>query len=159
MYALAKGGFTQSYTYFAWRHSKWEFTEYLRELTRPPVSDFYRPNFWPNTPDILPGDLQFGGRHAFVQRLILAATLSSNYGIYGPPFELMEHVARPGSEEYVDNEKYQLRAWDIDRADSLRDVIAPCESHPPGEPGAAGQSHHVSPDRQRAAPRLQQAER
>ncbi len=123
MYALAKGGFTQSYTYFAWRHSKWEFTEYLRELTRPPVSDFYRPNFWPNTPDILTEELQFGGRNAFVQRLILAATLSSNYGIYGPPFELMEHVARPGSEEYLDNEKYQLRAWDIDRPDSLRDVI------------------------------------
>jgi len=124
MYALAKGGFTQSYTYFAWRHSKWEFTEYLQELTRPPVSDFYRPNFWPNTPDILTEELQFGGRNAFVQRLILAATLSSNYGIYGPPFELMEHVARPGAEEYLDNEKYQLRTWDIDRPDSLRDVIA-----------------------------------
>jgi starch synthase (maltosyl-transferring) len=124
MYALAKGGFTQSYTYFAWRHSKWEFTEYLQELTRPPVSDFYRPNFWPNTPDILTEELQFGGRNAFVQRLILAATLSSNYGIYGPPFELMEHIARPGAEEYLDNEKYQLRTWDIDRPDSLRDVIA-----------------------------------
>jgi starch synthase (maltosyl-transferring) len=124
MYALAKGGFTQSYTYFAWRHSKGEFTEYLQELTRPPVSEFYRPNFWPNTPDILTEELQFGGRNAFVQRLILAATLSSNYGIYGPPFELMEHVARPGAEEYLDNEKYQLRAWDIDRPDSLRDVIA-----------------------------------
>jgi starch synthase (maltosyl-transferring) len=124
MYALAKGGFTQSYTYFAWRHSKWEFTEYLKELTRPPVVEFYRPNFWPNTPDILPEDLQFGGRPAFVLRLLLAATLSSNYGIYGPPFELMEHDARPGSEEYADNEKYQLRAWDLDRGDSLRELIA-----------------------------------
>ena len=124
MYALARAGFTQSYTYFAWRQSRWEFTEYLRELTRPPVADFYRPNFWPNTPDILPENLQFGGRAAFVQRLILAATLSSNYGIYGPPFELMESVARPGTEEYLDNEKYQLRTWDIDRADSLRDLIA-----------------------------------
>jgi starch synthase (maltosyl-transferring) len=123
MYALAKGGFTQSYTYFAWRHSKGEFTEYLEELTRPPVSEFYRPNFWPNTPDILTEHLQFGGRPAFVQRLILAATLSSNYGIYGPPFELMEHDARPGAEEYLDNEKYQLRAWEIDRPDSLRDLI------------------------------------
>jgi starch synthase (maltosyl-transferring) len=124
MYALAKVGFTQSYTYFAWRHSKWEFTQYLQELTRPPVADFYRPNFWPNTPDILPEHLQFGGRPAFVQRLVLAATMSSNYGIYGPPFELMEHVAREGTEEYVDNEKYQIRTWDIDRKDSLRDVIA-----------------------------------
>jgi starch synthase (maltosyl-transferring) len=124
MYALAKVGFTQSYTYFAWRHSKSEFTQYLQELTRPPVADFYRPNFWPNTPDILPEHLQFGGRPAFVQRLVLAATLSSNYGIYGPPFELMEHVAREGTEEYVDNEKYQIRSWDIDRKDSLRDVIA-----------------------------------
>jgi starch synthase (maltosyl-transferring) len=124
MFSLAKVGFTQSYTYFSWRHSKWEFTEYMRELVRPPVSDFFRPNFWPNTPDILPENLQFGGRPAFIQRLLLAATLSSNYGIYGPPFELQEHVARSGTEEYVDNEKYQLRAWDIDRTDSLRDVIA-----------------------------------
>jgi starch synthase (maltosyl-transferring) len=124
MYALAKAGFTQSYTYFAWRHSKGEFTEYMRELTRPTVSDFYRPNFWPNTPDILTEHLQFGGRAAFVQRLLLAATLSSNYGIYGPPFELMENAARPGAEEYLDNEKYQVRSWDLDRPDSLRDVIA-----------------------------------
>ncbi|HEX3769492.1 MAG TPA: alpha-1,4-glucan--maltose-1-phosphate maltosyltransferase [Polyangiaceae bacterium] len=124
MYALAKAGFSQSYTYFAWRHSKWEFTEYMKELTRPPVVDFYRPNFWPNTPDILPENLQFGGRSGFMLRLLLAATLSSSYGIYGPAFELLEHVAREGSEEYVDNEKYQLRAWDVDRDDSLRDVIA-----------------------------------
>jgi starch synthase (maltosyl-transferring) len=124
MYALAKGGFTQSYTYFAWRHSKWEFTEYLKELTRPPVVDFYRPNFWPNTPDILPENLQFGGRSGFMLRLVLAATLSSNYGIYGPAFELMDRVARPDSEEYIDNEKFQLRTWELDRDDSLRDVIA-----------------------------------
>jgi starch synthase (maltosyl-transferring) len=124
MYALAKSGFTQSYTYFTWRHSKREFVEYMQELTRPPVSDFFRPNFWPNTPDILPEHLQFGNRATFVQRLILAATLSSNYGIYGPPFELMERAARAGSEEYADNEKYQLRAWDLDREDSLRDVVA-----------------------------------
>jgi starch synthase (maltosyl-transferring) len=123
MYALAKGGFTQSYTYFAWRHSKAEFTEYLTELTRPPVVDFYRPNFWPNTPDILPENLQFGGRSGFMLRLVLAATLSSSYGIYGPAFELMEHVARADSEEYVDNEKFQLRTWDLDRDDSLREVI------------------------------------
>jgi starch synthase (maltosyl-transferring) len=124
MYALAKSGFSQSYTYFTWRHTKAELTKYMTELTRPPVSDFYRPNFWPNTPDILPEHLQFGGRAVFVQRLLLAATLSSSYGIYGPAYELMEHVARRGSEEYIDNEKYELRSWDIEREDSLRDLIA-----------------------------------
>ncbi len=123
MYALAKGGFSQSYTYFTWRHTKEEFTKYLQELARPPVSDFYRPNFWPNTPDILPEHLQYGGRPVFLQRIVLAATLSSNWGIYGPAFELMEHVARPGAEEYIDNEKFQLRTWNLESEDSLRDVI------------------------------------
>ena len=123
MYSLAKAGFSQSYTYFTWRHTKEEFTQYLRELSTPPVSDFFRPNFWPNTPDILPEHLQFGGKAMFVQRLVLASMLSASYGIYGPPFELMEHVARPGAEEYIDNEKFQLRAWDIERPDSLRDLI------------------------------------
>ena len=123
MYALAKGGFSQSYTYFTWRHTKDEFTKYLQELAKPPVSDFYRPNFWPNTPDILPEHLQYGGRPVFLQRIVLAATLSSNWGIYGPAFELMEHVARPGAEEYIDNEKFQLRTWDLESEDSLRDVI------------------------------------
>jgi starch synthase (maltosyl-transferring) len=124
MYALAKGGFTQSYTYFTWRHTKHEFTTYLNELSRPPVSDFYRPNFWPNTPDILPEHLQYGNRAIFVQRLILASMLSSSYGMYGPAFELMEKIPRPGSEEYIDNEKYELKDWKLDREDSLRDVIA-----------------------------------
>jgi starch synthase (maltosyl-transferring) len=124
MYALAKGGFSQSYTYFAWRTTQAEFRDYLTEITRPPVSHFYRPNFWPQTPDILPEHLQFGGRATFLQRLILAATLSSNYGIYGPAFELLEKTARPGSEEYLDNEKFQLRAWDLDKEDSLREEIA-----------------------------------
>ena len=124
MYALAKGGFTQSYTYFTWRNTKQELEAYLRELTKPPVSDHYRPNFWPNTPDILPEHLQHGGRPMFLLRLVLAATLSSNYGMYGPPFELMEHVARPGAEEYIDNEKFQLRSWNLDDPSSLRDVIA-----------------------------------
>ncbi len=123
MYALAKRGFSQSYTYFTWRTTKHELTRYLTELVHPPVSEFFRPAFWPNTPDILPEHLQFGGRPMFLQRLILAATLSSTYGIYGPAFELMEHVARPGSEEYIDNEKYELKSWDIDDPDSLRDVI------------------------------------
>jgi starch synthase (maltosyl-transferring) len=124
MYALAKRGFSQSYTYFTWRQSKPEFTAYMTELTRPPIVEFFRPNFWPNTPDILPEHLQYGGRAAFVQRLVLAATLSSNFGIYGPPFELMEHEARAGAEEYADNEKYEIRVWDLDGRDSLRDVIA-----------------------------------
>ncbi|MBW3661308.1 MAG: alpha-1,4-glucan--maltose-1-phosphate maltosyltransferase, partial [Gemmatimonadetes bacterium] len=125
MYRLAKLGFTQSYTYFAWRNSKRELEEYAREVSRPPVSDYFRPSFWPNTPDILTEALQTGGRPAFMARLVLAATLSSNYGIYGPAFELMESEPRePGGEEYLDSEKYQIRDWDLDRDDSLRGFIA-----------------------------------
>lgn len=112
MYRLAKGGYNQSYTYFAWRNTKWELTEYFEEITKPPVSDFFRPNAWPNTPDILTEFLQYGGRPAFVQRLILAATLSANYGIYGPVYERYFHIAREhGSEEYLDSEKYEVRHW------------------------------------------------
>jgi starch synthase (maltosyl-transferring) len=123
MYALAKLGFSQSYTYFTWRNSKYELTTYLTELTKTDVAEFFRPNFWPNTPDILPEHLQYGGRAAFMARLILAATLSSNYGIYGPAFELMERVARPEAEEYLDNEKYEIKHWHVDRPDSLRMLI------------------------------------
>jgi starch synthase (maltosyl-transferring) len=124
MYALAKLGFSQSYTYFTWRHTGRELAEYVREISRPPVSDFFRPNFWPNTPDILPEHLQHAGRSAFALRLVLAAMLSSNYGVYGPAYELMENVPRGGVEEYIDNEKYQLRSWDIQRHDSLRALIS-----------------------------------
>ncbi|MGB6603060.1 MAG: alpha-1,4-glucan--maltose-1-phosphate maltosyltransferase [Steroidobacteraceae bacterium] len=125
MYRLAKAGFTQSYTYFTWRNTRQELISYFTELGAAPVRDFFRPSLWPNTPDILPEYLQFGGRPAFAVRLVLAATLGANYGIYGPAFELMEHVPRePGSEEYLDSEKYQLRHWDLDRPDSLRDFIA-----------------------------------
>jgi len=125
MYRLAKLGFTQSYTYFAWRNAKWELTDYMRELTRPPVVEFYRPSFWPNTPDILTVRLREGGRPAFVSRLVLAGTLSSNYGIYGPAYELMEASPRePSSEEYLDAEKYEIKDWDLDRPDSLREVVA-----------------------------------
>ncbi|HEY8077184.1 MAG TPA: alpha-1,4-glucan--maltose-1-phosphate maltosyltransferase, partial [Labilithrix sp.] len=123
MYALAKGGFSQSYTYFTWRTTKGEIEHWMRELASAPVSDFYRPNMWPNTPDILPEHLMHAKRPAFVQRLLLAATLSPSYGIYGPAFELMENIPRPGSEEYIDNEKFQLRTWDVGREDSLRDLI------------------------------------
>ena len=125
MYRLAKLGFTQSYTYFTWRHSKRDFTEYMTELTRTKVADFFRPNFWPNTPDILTEILQTGGRPAFMQRYVLAATLAANCGIYGPAFELQEHLPRePHSEEYLNSEKYELRNWDLNRHDSLRDFIA-----------------------------------
>ena len=125
MYHLAKLGFTQSYTYFAWRNTKWELTQYLTELTRTSVREFFRPNFWPNTPDILTEYLQHGGRPAFMARLVLAATLSASYGIYGPAFELCEHrPLRPGSEEYLNSEKYEIRVWDLDRPDSLKDFIA-----------------------------------
>jgi starch synthase (maltosyl-transferring) len=123
MQQLAKAGFSQSYTYFTWRTAKWEIVEYLRQLTETDMREYFRPNFWPNTPDILPEHLQWGGRAAFVQRLVLAATLSSSYGIYGPAFELGEHLARPGAEEYADNEKYQLRQWDLARADSLAPLV------------------------------------
>ncbi len=124
MYRLAKLGFTQSYTYFAWRNTKWELTQYFTELTRVPVREFFWPNLWPNTPDILTEYLQMGGRPAFAARLVLAATLGANYGIYGPAFELGENTARePHSEEYLDSEKYQIRSWDIDRPDSLKPFI------------------------------------
>ena len=125
MYRLAKLGFSQSYTYFTWRYGKQEFIDYLTELTQTSVREYFRPNLWPNTPDILPEHLQRGGRAAFQARLVLAATLSSNYGIYGPAFELMEHDPRePGSEEYLNSEKYEIRDWDLDRPDSLRGLVA-----------------------------------
>jgi len=130
MYGLAKRGFTQSYTYFTWRNTKAELQSYLEEITRPPVSDFFRPNFWPNTPDILHKTLQQGGRPAFMFRLILAATLVSNYGIYGPAYELTENAAanppagRDESEEYLDSEKYQIRQRDRNKPESLVPLIA-----------------------------------
>ena len=122
MHRLAKAGFNQSYTYFAWRSSKWELTQYMADLTE--VSHFFRPTFWPNTPDILTEELQTGGRAAFISRYVLAGTLSPACGIYGPAFELMEHEPlRPGSEEYLHSEKYQIRHWDLDLADSLAPLI------------------------------------
>ncbi len=129
MYGLAKRGFTQSYTYFTWRNTKAELTSYLEEITRPPVSEFFRPNFWPNTPDILHKTLQEGGRPAFMLRLVLAATLSSNYGIYGPAYELTENrPAKPApgkteSEEYLNSEKYEIRQRDRNAPDSLVPLI------------------------------------
>ncbi len=125
MYRLAKLGFTQSYTYFTWRNHAAEMREYLEELTTTEAIEFFRPNFWPNTPDILHADLQEGGRPAFIARLVLAATLSSNYGLYGPAFELLQNTPRePGSEEYRDSEKYEIKVWDLDDPKSLRPIIS-----------------------------------
>lgn len=124
MHRLAKLGFNQSYTYFTWRNTRPELTAYFEELAHGPGRDYFRPNVWPNTPDILPEYLQLGGRPAFVVRFVLAATLASCYGIYGPAFEMMEHVPRePGSEEYLDSEKYQLRHWPRERKDTLAGLI------------------------------------
>ncbi len=125
MYRLAKLGFTQSYTYFAWRNTKWELTEYFRELSRPPVVDFFRPNLWPNTPDILTEPFHQQGEPIFTTRLILAATLSGNYGIYGPPYEKLVNTPRePGSEEYLDSEKYEIRHWDLGAPTAISTLIA-----------------------------------
>ncbi len=124
MYELAKLGFTQSYTYFAWRNTKAEIVEYFEELTQTEVREFFHPNLWPNTPDILTDFLQHGGPPAFMMRLVLAATLGANYGIYGPAFELGENRAiAAGSEEYLDSEKYQLRTWDLNSPGSLSKLI------------------------------------
>lgn len=124
MYGLAKMGFTQSYTYFTWRTAAPEIRSYVEELAQTEVAEYCRPNFWPNTPDILHEYLQEGGRPAFIIRLVLAATLTANYGIYGPAFELLESEPRePGSEEYLDSEKYEIRHWNIDDPRSLRNII------------------------------------
>ena len=125
MYRLAKLGFTQSYTYFAWRNTKWELTQYFTELTQTDVREFFRPSLWTNTPDILTEYLQVGGRPAFMTRLVMAATLGANYGIYSPAFELCENRPRePGSEEYLDSAKYEIKNWDVDAPGSLKDLIA-----------------------------------
>ncbi len=125
MHRLAKLGYSQSYTYFTWRNSKQELTDYFTELAHGPGCEYFRPNVWPNTPDILNEHLHGGARPIFTARLVLAATLSASYGIYGPAYELMENTPRSaGSEEYLDSEKYQRRVWDLQRADSLAPFIA-----------------------------------
>ena len=123
-YNLAKLGFTQSYNYFPWRNTSTELRDYFNELTRTPVREFFRPNLWPNTPDILPQALQFGGRPAFMSRFILAATLGASYGIYGPAYELcVNEPFKSGGEEYRDSEKYELKHWRLDAPDSLQPLI------------------------------------
>lgn len=125
MHRLAKGGFSQSYTYFTWRNTKEELVEYFTELSTAPGIDYFRPNVWPNTPDILHEQLQGGEASVYMSRLVLAATLSASYGIYGPAYELREHLPRDhGGEEYLDSEKYQLRHWNHDDPESLAPFIA-----------------------------------
>jgi starch synthase (maltosyl-transferring) len=123
MKALAKAGFNQSYTYFTWRNSKQELIEYFTELTQTEMSEYFRPNLWPNTPDILPFVLQEGGRPAFMIRVLLAATLSPLYGIYSG-YELCENEALPGREEYLDSEKYQFKERDWNAPGNIKDWIA-----------------------------------
>jgi len=123
MQQLAKVGFSQSYTYFTWRNTKWELEQYIRELAHTEIGEYMRPNFWPNTPDILPQYLQFGGRPAFIIRLILAATLSSSYGIYGPAYELCVGEALDGKEEYLHSEKYEIKRWNREGPGNIRAVI------------------------------------
>jgi starch synthase (maltosyl-transferring) len=121
---LAKLGFTQAYTYFTWRNTKEELTEYLEELNEYPVREYFGPNFWPNTPDILPVSLQSGGKPAFLARLVMAATMTSNYGMYGAAFELLESTPfKPGGEEYLNSEKYELKHWNLDSPESLKSYI------------------------------------
>lgn len=122
MKVLAKAGFTQSYTYFTWRNFKQELTDYLLELSRSEMKEYFRPNFFTNTPDILPEILQHGGRPAFKFRLVLAATLSPSYGIYSG-YELCENRALPGKEEYLDSEKYEFKVWDWDRPGNLNEYV------------------------------------
>ncbi len=124
MYQLAKAGFSQSYNYFPWKNSKAELESYFTELVQTDVHEYFRYNLWPNTPDILTEYLQHGGRAGFVIRFILAATLGANYGIYGPAFELCEHEPKePGTEEYLQSEKYEIKHWETDRPGNLRSLI------------------------------------
>lgn len=122
MYGLAKVGFSQSYSYFTWRNTKHELTAYMRELVETEVRDYYRPNFFANTPDILPEYLQFGGRPAFIARLVLAATLSSCYGIYSG-YEFSENEAVPGTEEYLNSEKFEIKPRDWKSSGHIRAFI------------------------------------
>ena len=123
MASLAKIGFTQSYTYFTWRLSKQELTEYMNELVLGPSRNYFRPNFWPNTPDILPYHLQYQGENIFIIRLALAATLSSNYGIYGPAYEWHDNIPMQGKEEYFNSEKYEVKQHDWKKTNRMTDII------------------------------------
>jgi len=124
MDSLGKVGFTQSYTYFTWRVSKQELIQYVNELVYGPSRNFFRPNFWPNTPDILPYHLQNQGENSFILRYALAATLSSNYGVYGPSYEFYENTPIQGREEYFNSEKYEVRHYDWKRTNRMTDIMS-----------------------------------
>jgi len=123
MERLGKAGFNQSYSYFTWRNTKQELQQYMTELTKTDLRYFYRPNFWPNTPDILPPALVNGGENAHIMRVILAATLSSNYGLYGPVYEFGINAPHGVKEEYIDNEKYEVKHWDWNKYTRIGEVI------------------------------------
>ena len=124
MASLGKVGFTQSYTYFTWRVEKQEIMEYMNELVNGPSRNYFRPNFWPNTPDILPFHLQHQGENIFILRLALAATLSSNYGMYGPAYEFYDNEPVKGREEYYDSEKYEIKRHDWKKTNRMTDIIS-----------------------------------
>ncbi|NVJ46846.1 MAG: alpha-1,4-glucan--maltose-1-phosphate maltosyltransferase [Cytophagia bacterium] len=124
MQRLAKIGFSQGYTYYTWRSSKAEIIEYMNELTKGPMKDYFRPNFWPNTPDINPWMLQGGNENLYTVRHMMAATLSSNFGMYGPVYEQIEHAPVIGKEEYLNSEKYEVRHWDWTKVTKLSTLIA-----------------------------------
>ena len=123
MASLGKVGFTQSYTYFTWRMSKQEITEYMTELVNGASRNYFRPNFWPNTPDILPWHLQYQGENIFIIRLALAATLSASYGMYGPSYEFCENSPVDGREEYLNSEKYEIRFYDWRKTNRMTDIL------------------------------------
>lgn len=124
MASLGKSGFTQSYTYFTWRNTKQEIIDYVNDLIHGPSRNYFRPNFWPNTPDILPYHLQHQGENIFIIRFALAATLSSNYGLYGPPYEFYENVPMEGKEEYYNSEKYEIKTYDWKKTNRMTDIIS-----------------------------------
>ncbi|MBI3481964.1 MAG: alpha-1,4-glucan--maltose-1-phosphate maltosyltransferase [Bacteroidetes bacterium] len=123
MASLAKVGFTQSYTYFTWRITKNEIIEYMNELVKTSSRNFFRPNFWPNTPDILPYHLHHRNENSFILRYSLAATLSSNYGVYGPVYEFYENTPFQGKEEYDNSEKYEIRYHEWKRTNRMTDIM------------------------------------
>jgi len=124
MQQLGKQGYSQSYTYFTWRNNKQELTEYVEELTQTDQREYMRPNFWPNTPDINPFHLQHANESKHIQRYVLAATLSSNIGIYGPVFEYMISEPIPGKEEYLNSEKFQICNYDWFKKNNLITIIS-----------------------------------
>jgi starch synthase (maltosyl-transferring) len=151
MHRLAKLGFDQSYTYFTWRDTKWELTEYFTELADGPGRTYFRPCVWPNTPDILARSLQSGGRASFVARLVLAAGLAANYGVYGPMFELLaDEPVHAGSEEYLHSEKYEVRHHDLADPRSIAGLVAVVNrarrEHPALQRDRHLRFHHVEND-------------